>query len=125
MKKMLLLLTLGGVMVSLFTPAALATSHYCGYDGYYDDDYYYGYDYCGDSYYPSYFAGSATASPTATATASPTATATASPTATASATALAATGGASVVPALTLMASLALIGSGLGALMLVRRGASS
>jgi hypothetical protein len=127
MKKLLLLLALSGVMVSLFTSSALATSHYCGYDGYYDDDYYYGYDYCGDSYYPSYFAASATAtaSPTATATASPTATATASPTATATASALAATGGAPLVPALTLMASLALIGSGLGALMLVRRSASS
>jgi hypothetical protein len=127
MKKLLLLLALSGVMVSLLTPAALATSHYCGYDGYYDDDYYYGYDYCGDSYYPSYFAASATAtaSPSATATASPTATATASPSATATASALAATGGAPLVPALTLMASLALIGSGLGALMLVRRGASS
>jgi plastocyanin len=56
----------------------------------------------------AYFAGSATASPTATATASPTATA--------SATALAATGGASVVPALTLAAALAVVVCGLAAL---------
>jgi hypothetical protein len=38
---------------------------------------------------------------------------------------LAETGGVPLVPALTLLASLALIISGLGALMLVRRGASS
>ena len=71
----------------------------------------------------AYFAGSAsaTASPTATATASATATATAS----ATATALAATGGPPVVPALTLVATLALVVSGLVTLKLVaRRGAS-
>jgi plastocyanin len=55
----------------------------------------------------AYFAGSATASPTA------------SPTATASA--LVATGGAPVVPAITLAASLALVVSGLAALRFVLR----
>ena len=65
----------------------------------------------------------ATASPmaTATATATPTATATASPTATATATPLPRTGGAPLVPLVTLAASLTLIASGVGALMLVRR----
>jgi plastocyanin len=63
----------------------------------------------------AYFAGGATASPTA----SPTATATASPTA------LAATGGSPIVPALTLGATLALVVCGLAALRFVlRRNAS-
>ena len=69
---------------------------------------------------------SATASPsataTATATASATATATASPTATASA--LPTTGGPPLVGPLTWVATLTLIGSGVGALVLLRRGVS-
>ncbi len=65
----------------------------------------------------------ATAGPTATAaaTASPTSTATASPTATATATALPKSGGPLPVVTLTLIASLALIGSGVAALVLLRR----
>jgi hypothetical protein len=61
----------------------------------------------------------ATASPTvtATATASPTATATASPTATA----LPPSGGSPLMLLVTLAASLTLIGSGVGALVLMRR----
>jgi quercetin dioxygenase-like cupin family protein len=68
-------------------------------------------------------AATATASPTATATAtttaSPTATATASPTATA--TALPGSGGPALVLPVTSVASLALMASGVGALLLVRR----
>jgi hypothetical protein len=60
----------------------------------------------------------ATVSPTATATASPTATATASPTA------LATTGGSSLGWLLTLVAALALVGSGVAVLALLRRGFS-
>ncbi len=62
----------------------------------------------------------ATSSPTATATAtaSPTSTATASPTATAATTALPKSGGPLPVLPLTLIASLALIGSGITALVL-------
>jgi hypothetical protein len=61
----------------------------------------------------------------ASSTASASASATASATASASASPLPTTGGAPLLPALSLMASLALIGSGLGALRLARRGASS
>src|SRR5215211_4328632 len=61
---------------------------------------------------------SATASPSATATA----TATASPTATA--TALPTTGGPPLVGPLTWVATLTLIGSGVGAMVLLRRGVS-
>ena len=65
----------------------------------------------------------ATSSPTATATAtaSPTSTATASPTATAATTALPKSGGPLPVLPLTLIASLALIGSGITALVLLQR----
>ena len=41
MKKLVLMLALSAVAVFLFAPAASTTSHYCGYDGYYDDDDYY------------------------------------------------------------------------------------
>jgi hypothetical protein len=106
MKRLLTLLTATAVMVLMFASAAPAFG--------------------------------AMATPTATATASPTATATASPTGTApagqhkvrpksrkaAATALAATGGPPLVVPLTLVASLALVGSGVAALALVRRGAS-
>jgi carbohydrate-binding DOMON domain-containing protein len=64
----------------------------------------------------------ATASLTATATATPTATATASPTATA--TALPRTGGPPLVGPVTLVATLTLLASGVGALVLLRRAAS-
>jgi hypothetical protein len=63
---------------------------------------------------------SATASPTATATAAATATATASPTATA--TALPTTGGPPLGGPVTLVATLTLIASGVGALVLLRGG---
>jgi hypothetical protein len=65
---------------------------------------------------------SATASPTATATATATASATASPTATASP--LPTTGGPPLVGPLTWVATLTLIASGVGALVLLRRGVS-
>ena len=66
---------------------------------------------------------SATASPTASATATATASATASATATASA--LPTTGGPPLGGPVTLVATLTLIASGFGALVLVRRGAVS
>ena len=154
MKRLLTLLTAMAVMVVMFAPAAPAVVHLCSDhpnqqsaqaaleqdpslaptldpdgDGVA----------CEDFFGASFFG--ATASPTATATASPTATATASPTATASffgamasatatvtasptATALAATGGSPLVAPLTLVASLALVGTGVAALAFVRRGAS-
>ena len=79
---------------------------------------------CEDFFGASFFG--ATASPPGSATASPTASATASPPATASPTAaaLAATGGPPLVVPLTLVASLVLVGSGVAAVALVRRGAS-
>src|SRR5215217_5358705 len=106
MKKVLLVLTVSAVLVLLFASAALAQKYKYG--------------------------GAMNASPTATAsaTASPTATATAtaSPTATASATASASplptTGGPLLVGPLTLVATLTLIASGVGALVLVRGGVS-
>jgi hypothetical protein len=64
-----------------------------------------------------------TATATAMSTASPTATATASPTATA--TALPSTGGPELTLPVTLVASLALMGSGVGALALVQRSSAS
>jgi hypothetical protein len=63
-----------------------------------------------------------TASPMATATATPTATATASPTATA--TALPTTGGTPLVGPVTLVATLTLMASGVGALVVLRRAVS-
>ena len=122
MKKLVLMSALSVVVVLLFAPAASATSHYCGYDGYYDDDDYYGYDYCGDSYYPSYFAASATATASAnpTAAASPTPTATASPTATATATALPESGGLTS-PLVGVGALVLLAGAGMVSVRIVRR----
>jgi hypothetical protein len=61
------------------------------------------------------------ASPTASAMASPTASATATATATATASPLPSTGGPELMLPVTLVATLALIGSGFGALALVRR----
>ena len=94
MKRTLLVLAVVAVMVLLFAPVATA------------------------QYY-----GGGMASPTATATASPTATATATPTATATATATALprTGGPPLAGPVTLLASVALMSSGVGALLLVRR----
>ena len=104
MKWVLLLLAVVAVLVLPFAPVATAQ--------------YYG----GGMASPAATA-TATASPTvtATATASPTATATASPTATATATALPPSGGPPLMLLVTLAASLTLIGSGVGALVLMRR----
>jgi hypothetical protein len=104
MKKVLLVLTVSAVLVLLFASAALAKQHL--------------------------MTASPTATATATATASPTATATAtataSPTATATATATAlpTTSGPPLVGPVTWVATLTLIASGVGALVLVRRGIS-
>jgi trimeric autotransporter adhesin len=68
---------------------------------------------------------SAMMSASSTASSSASASATTSATTSATASPLPTTGGAPLLPALSLMASLALIGSGLGALRLARRGASS
>src|SRR5215207_9161968 len=99
MKKVLLVLSVSALLVLLFASAALAKQHLM------------------------------TASPTATATAtaSPTATATATATAspTATATALPTTGGPPLVGPVTWVATLTLMASGVGALVLVRRGAVS
>ena len=113
MKKILLLLAMTAVVVLLFAPVAVAQPYYGGATA------------------SPMATATATASPTATATASPmatatatatpTATATASPTATATATPLPRTGGAPLVPLVTLAASLTLIASGVGALLLLRR----
>jgi hypothetical protein len=93
MKKVLLLLTVSAVLVLPFASAALAEQH----------------------------GGAMTASPTATATASPTATATATASPTATATALPRSGGPPLVLPVTLAASLALIATGVGALVLMQR----
>src|SRR5215217_1214767 len=116
MKKVLLALTVSAVLVLLFASAALAQK----------------YKYGGAMNASPTATASVTASPTATATAtaSPTATAsaTATPSATASATASASplptTGGPLLVGPLTLVATLTLIASGVGALVLVRGGVS-
>src|SRR5215211_4711811 len=109
MKKVLLVFAVSAVLVVLLASAALAQT--------YGDR--------GMSASPMATA-SATASPSASAsaTASPsaTATATASPTATASA--LPTTGGPPLVGLLTWVATLTLIGSGVGAMVLLRRGVS-
>ena len=112
MKKLLLVLSLSAVVVLLFAQVASAQQKLYAS--------------------PSASAmasptASAMASPTASATASasamasPSATATASPTATATASALPSTGGPELVLPVTLVATLVLIGSGFGALALVRR----
>jgi hypothetical protein len=93
------MLVVVGLMVLLFAPVATAQ--------------YYG-------------GGGSTASSTAMSTATPTASATATTTATAtaSATALPKSGGPPLVGLVTLAASVALISSGVGALVLVRRSVS-
>lgn len=102
MKKVLLLFTASAVLVLLLSSVALAEQHLGG----------------GMTASPTATA-TAAASPAATATASPTATATASPTATA--TALPRSGGPPLVLPVTLVASLALLASGVGSLLLLRR----
>src|SRR5215218_4161552 len=99
MKRVLSMLVVVGLMVLLFAPVATAQ--------------YYG-------------GGGSTASSTAMSTATPTArtTATATATATASATALPKSGGPPLVGLVTLAASVVLISSGVGALVLVRRSVS-
>ena len=105
MKKVLLVLTVSAVLVLLFASAALAQK------------------YGGGMKASPTASASAMASPTASASATATASATASATATASA--LPTTGGPPLVGPLTWVATLTLIGSGVGALVLVRRGAVS
>src|SRR5829696_4135115 len=100
MKKVLLLFAVSAVLVVLLASEALAQNYGRGMNA-----------------SPT---ASATASPTATATA--TASATASPTATASP--LPTTGGPPLVGPVTWVATLTLIASGVGALVLLRRGVS-
>jgi hypothetical protein len=103
MKKILLVFGVSAVLVVLLASAALAQN------------------YGGGAMNASPTAtASATASPTASATATATASATASATATASP--LPTTGGPPLVGPLTWVATLMLIGSGVGALMLLRGG---
>ena len=111
MKKVLLVLSVSAVLVLLFATAALAQN--------------YGKNYGGGMNASPTASASATASATASASASATASATASPTATATASPLPTTGGPPLVGPLTWVATLTLIASGVGALMLVRRGAVS
>jgi hypothetical protein len=105
MKRVLSLLVVVGLMVLLFAP--VATAQYYGGGG-----------------------GGSTATATAMSTATPTATAMASSTATATATTSATasvlpkSGGPPLVGTVTLLASLALISSGVGALLLLRRSVS-
>ena len=118
MKKILLLLTVSAVLVLLFASAALAQN----YGGAMNAS-----PTASASAMASPTASaSAMASPTATATATATASATAAATASATATAsaLPTTGGPPLVGPLTWVATLALIASGFGALVLVRRGVS-
>jgi len=114
MKKVLLVFGVSAVLLLLLASAALAQN--------------YGKNSGGAMNASPTATASATASPTAsaTATASPTATATATASATASATATASplptTGGPPLVGPLTWVATLTLIGSGVGALRLLRGG---
>jgi hypothetical protein len=109
MKRVLSLLIVVGLMVLLFAP--VATAQYYGGGG-------------GGS--TATATAMSTTSPTATATATATSTATSTATATTSATAsvLPKSGGPPLVGTVTLLASLALISSGVGALLLVRRSVS-
>ena len=107
MKKVLLVFGVSTVLVVLLASAAFAQN--------------YGKNYGGGAMNASPTAtASATASPTASATATATASATASATATASP--LPTTGGPPLVGPLTWVATLTLIGSGVGALVLLRGG---
>jgi hypothetical protein len=109
MKRVLSLLIVVGLMVLLFAP--VATAQYYGGGG-------------GGS--TATATAMSTTSPTATATATATSTATSTATATTSATAsvLPKSGGPPLVGTVTLLASLALISSGVGALLLMRRSVS-
>jgi hypothetical protein len=116
MKKVLLVFGVSAVLVVLLASAALAQNYGKNYGG-------------GMNASPTATASatasptasaSATASPTATATATATASATASATATASP--LPTTGGPPLVGPVTWVATLTLIGSGVGALVLLRGG---
>jgi hypothetical protein len=106
MKKILLVFGVSTVLVVLLASAAFAQNYGKNYGG-------------GMNASPTATA-SATASPTASATATATASATASATATASP--LPTTGGPPLVGPLTWVATLTLIGSGVGALVLLRGG---
>ena len=126
MKRILVLLSATAVMVLMFASAAPAVVHLCSNHPNQqsaqaalnqDPSLAPTLDPDGDGTACEDFFG-ATASPTATATA------TASPTATATATALADTGGPSLVVPLAVAAALALVGSGVAALALLRRSAS-
>src|SRR5829696_3673138 len=98
MKRVLSMLVVVGLMVLLFAPVATA-QYYGG-------------------------GGGGGGGGTASSTAMPTPTSTATSTAPASATALPKTGGPPLVGLVTLVASVALISSGVGALVLVRRSVS-
>jgi hypothetical protein len=106
MKKVLLVFGVSAVLLLLLASAALAQNYGKNYGG-------------GMNASPTATA-SATASPTATATATATASATASATATASP--LPTTGGPPLGGLVTWVATLTLIGSGVGALVLLRGG---
>src|SRR5215213_4390447 len=106
MKKILLVFGVSTVLIVLLASAAFAQNYGKNYGG-------------GMNASPTATA-SATASPTASATATATASATASATATASP--LPTTGGPPLVGPLTWVATLTLIGSGVGALVLLRGG---
>jgi hypothetical protein len=114
MKKVLLVFGVSAVLILLLASAAFAQN--------------YGKNYGGGMKASPTATASATASPTAsaTATASPSATATASATASATATAspLPTTGGPPLVGPLTWVATLTLVASGVGAMVLLRRGVS-
>jgi hypothetical protein len=110
MKKVLLVFGVSAVLLLLLASAALAQNDGKNYGG-------------GAMNASPTATASATASPTASATATATASATASATATASP--LPTTGGPPLVGPLTWVATLTLIGSGVGALVLLRGGAVS
>jgi hypothetical protein len=109
MKRVLSLLVVVGLMVLLFAP--VATAQYYGGGG-------------GGSTATATAMSTASPTATATATATTTATATAMSTATATASVLPKSGGPPLVGTVTLLASLALISSGVGALLLMRRSVS-
>jgi hypothetical protein len=137
-KRMMILLIVSAMAVLLIAPAAMADSALPAYDpmpGFNQPDYL---NPAFDNPDMPVGGGTATAGPTAspTTTASPTATANASPTATATASpeadegstasSLPKTGSPSLTPAVTLVATLALVVGGIAALRLVlRRGAAS
>ena len=112
MKKVLLVLTVSAVLVLLFASAALAQKYGGGMNASPTAS--------ASAMASPTASASAMASPTASASATATASATASATATASA--LPSTGGPPLGGPLTLVATLTLIGSGFGALMLLRGG---